>query len=268
MERRRFLASSIAATAFTAAAPGNLLGGQQSAGAQSREYYQLRQYHLQRNSEVQLTTNYLRNALIPALNRLKIGPVGVFNVSIGVQSPTIYVLMPCLSAETLLNVDELLMRDDEYTKAGAAFLNAPANSPAFGRIESRVMRAFQKMPRLVLPAASAAKSQRLFEMRTYESSSIRDHLRKIEMMSGGEAGIFVKVGFWQVFYGDMIVGPRQPNVTYMIGFRTLAEREQKWAEFFGSAEWKKLSTSQRYGFESIVSSVTNRILAPTAYSQI
>lgn len=268
MERRQFLASSLVASALAAAAPASLMGAQASSGTQSREYYQLRQYHLQRNAQVDLTTNYLRDALIPALNRLDIKPVGVFNISIGPQAPTLYVLMPCLSAETLLNVDERLMQDNAYTKAGAPFLNAPAAAPAFGRIESKMMRAFEKMPRLTLPAATAAKSPRVYEMRTYESPSIRDHLRKIEMMSSGEANIFARFGFWQVFYSDTIIGPRQPNLTYMIGFASLAERDTKWAQFFNSPQWKALTSNPRFGFENIVSNVTNLILTPTAFSQI
>ena len=58
------------ASAAVAAAPLSLAEGSQDAGAQSsREYYELRRYHLltpQRN----FADDYFRNALVPGLNRL------------------------------------------------------------------------------------------------------------------------------------------------------------------------------------------------------
>jgi hypothetical protein len=267
MERRDFLVSSLAASAWAAAAPGNLIGAQEPAGAPTPEYYQLRIYRL-RTSQNKLVTGYLSDALVPALNRLGIKPVGVFTQSIGPETPSIYVLMPSVSAETLLNVESLLMRDEEYTKAGAAFLEAPAGDPAFVQIETRMMRALEKTPQLTVPAATAANSPRLFELRTYESPSMRDHVRKIEMMGNGETALLVQSGFWPVFYSDTLIGPRQPNLTYMIGFANLTERDKQWAALFASPEWKRLSSDPRYNFEGIVSNITNLILAPAPFSQI
>ena len=51
------------------------------------------------------------------------------------------------------------------------------------------------------------------------------------MMQSGEGDIFAKLGFWQVFYGDTLLGARLPNLSYMLGFDNLADREKKWAAF-------------------------------------
>jgi hypothetical protein len=83
--------------------------------------------------------------------RLRIGPVGGFDLSIGPETPSIHVLMPGLSAEAVAIVETLLAKAAEYTKAGATFLNAPAKEPAFDRMDSSFLRAFQKWPRLVSP---------------------------------------------------------------------------------------------------------------------
>ena len=69
-------------------------------------------------------------------------------------------------------------------------------------------------------------------------------------------------------YGDTLVGSNLPNLTYMLGFPTLAERSKMWDAFGSAPEWKKLTGSPRFAFEAIVSSISNVILNPTPYSQI
>lgn len=259
MHRREFLAAPLTATALAA---------QQTTNAKGRDYYQLRRYQLQSGPQGKLADRFFAEALIPGLNRIGISPVGVFTVSIGPQSPSFYVLIPSQSVENLVMADFRLEQDSEYMKAGAPFLGAPATAPAYVRMESSLMLAFEGKPRLTVPPTTAQHGSRMFELRTYEAPSDSDHRRKVEMFNSGEFEAFEKAGFWQIFYGDTLIGPRLPNLTYMIGFEDLAARDKEWKAFGASAEWKKLSSSSRYNFEEIVSSITNIILSPTSYSQI
>src|ERR1700674_4740602 len=127
MERRKFLASSLAASALAVTTPGSYAEPAQGAmQGKRREFYQLRRYHLNSGPQRKLCDDFFREALVPALNRLGISPVGVFDVSIGPETPSLYVLMPSTSAETLLLAETRLAQDAEYLKAGDAFLNAPA----------------------------------------------------------------------------------------------------------------------------------------------
>ena len=119
-----------------------------------------------------------------------------------------------------------------------------------------------------LPISTATRGPRAFELRTYESPSDRDHVRKVEMFNNGEFEVFEKAGFWQVFYGDVLIGTRLPKLTYMLGFEDLTDRSKKWDAFRSSPEWKKLSSLPRYTYEEIVSNITNVILTPAPYSQI
>jgi hypothetical protein len=135
-------------------------------------------------------------------------------------------------------------------------------------MESSLMVAFEGMPKLMVPPATAEHRPRMFELRSYESPSDQDHLRKVEMFNRGEFDVFEKAGFWQVFYGDVLVGSRLPKLTYMLSFDDLADRNKKWNAFRAAPEWKKLSTSPRYAFEEIVTNITNIILSPAPYSQI
>src|SRR5258708_10650359 len=132
-----------------------------------REFYQLRRYHLNSGPQRKLCDDFFREALVPALNRLAISPVGVFDLSIRPETPSIYMLMPGQSAETLATVETRLGQDAEYMKVGAAFLNAPAKEPAFDRMESSFLQAFEKWPKIVMPAATATHRPRVFEPRRH-----------------------------------------------------------------------------------------------------
>jgi len=266
------LAASALAAGKTAAAraavaqdAGNPAGGQNTSG---REYYHLRRYELRSGPQVKLANGYLEQAFIPAANRLGIRPVGVFNVVAGDRSPSLRVLIPSTSLETLLHLDARLASDAEYAKAAAGFLEAPATAPAYERLESSLMIAFEGWPKLQIPSATATHGPRTFELRTYESPSDYDHIRKVEMFNSGEFDVFHHAGFESVFYGDTLIGSRLPNLTYMLAFDDLASRNKLWSAFGGSPEWKKLSSDARFAFEEIVSNITNVILSPAGYSQI
>ena len=158
-------------------------------------------------------------------------------------------------------------RSDRHT-AGEAFLGAPAKEPSYLRIESSLLIAFEGYPKLTVPPVTGQKGARVFQLRTYESPGMAAHRRKIEMFHSGEFAIFEKAGFWSVFYGDTLIGPRLPNLTYMVSFPDLSELDAKWKAFFAHPDWKKLSSSPRFNYEAIVSNITNLILRPTSYSQI
>lgn len=237
---------------------------QESAGKQ-REYYELRKYFMQSGSPAKLTESYVSSALIPALNRMGMSPIGVFNLTIGPETPTLYLLIPSTSVETLVTADLKLAQDKQFMQAAEPFWNASAKEPPYVRIESSLMIAFEGWPKLTPPAQHG---KRVFQLRTYESPTNQDHVRKVEMFHNGEFAIFQKAGFGQVFYGDSLIGPRLPNLTYMLTFGDIGEMNVKWAAFGSDSDWKKLSASPRYAFEQIVSNITNLILTPTDFSQI
>lgn len=276
MQRRNFMAASLAASALAAgsnvkgrAATGAMPENSQAAKDNSgREYYQLRRYRLRSGPQVKLANGYFEQAFVPAANRLGIHPVGVFNVVVGDRNPSLYVLVPFTSLDTLVHLDARLAADADYAKAALEFIEAPASAPAYERMESSLMVAFEGWPKLQIPAAAATRGPRAFELRTYESPSDRDHVRKVEMFNNGEFDVFRHAGFQPVFFGDTLMGSRLPNLTYMLAFDDLASRNRLWSAFGGSPDWKKLSSDPRYAFEEIVSNITNVILSPAGYSQI
>ena len=262
MQRRRFLATSILGSA--AALSRTSLA--QQPPAPSREYYLLRRYALQSGPQTGLSEHYISDALIPALTRRGLGPVGAFQLDIGPDTPAHYVLIPGRSPETLATLDLDLAEDAEFLKAGEPFWTAPATNPSFKRAESWLLGAFDGWPRLTPPPNSKAK--RILQLRTYESPSDRDHVRKVEMFHVGEFDIFLKAGFHPVFYSSTLIGAGMPSLTYMLAFSDMAEADAKWNVFRTDPAWKKLSADPRYAFESIVSNITNLYLSPLAASHI
>ena len=70
------------------------------------------------------------------------------------------------------------------------------------------------MPNVQVPAATAAKGPRLFELRTYESHNERAHRMKVKMFAEmGEIEIFRKAGLTPVFFARTPVGPRMPSLS-------------------------------------------------------
>src|SRR6516165_7175159 len=145
MKRREFLESSLVASAMTVSETAVGRTSNPAADQSTPEYYELRQYHLRRGPQVKLTDDFLREAAVPTWKRLGIGPVGVFNTMTGTDMPTVYVLIPHLSPESVATTAARLLADPEYQRAGAAFLNAPSTDPAYVRIESTLMLAFESI---------------------------------------------------------------------------------------------------------------------------
>lgn len=259
MQRREFL-GTLSGAALAAAGMAD-----EKAGKPAREYYEIRRYILRNGNQSELTKAYLQKALVPALNRVGLEPVGVFNVMIG-EGPVAHVFIPHKSAEAAATLGQRLLDDAEYRKAGADFLNASSSAPAFERLETSLLLAFEKMPRLELPGVG---KPRMFEMRRYESPGEIAGKKKIEMFNeAGEIAIFKRLGFRPVFFGETIVGPRMPNLVYMVTFESLDDRAQKWKAFGGDQEWKKISALPEYKDANIVSQTLSTLLSPAGYSQI
>jgi hypothetical protein len=222
-----------------------------------------------------LLEGYLEKALIPGLNRLGSKPIGVFVQQERTGAPaatevrdaaTVFVLIPYPSVESVTTTSSRLNSDEEYQKAGAAYLQTPKSAPAFERIDSWLMRAFSGMPRLELPAYSRDKKARMFEIRTYESHSEVKALKKIEMFNSGEIDVMHEVGLGPIFFGQVLVGQNLPHLTYMLSAENQEAHKKHWDGFGKHPTWIKMKNDPQYA--DTVSHIANRFLVPTAYSQI
>jgi hypothetical protein len=262
MERRDFLK-----TAAAGAALSGLGLGQAMAQQPQREFYELRTYDMQTGNRKSVLNNYLEKAAIPAWSRLGIKPVGVFSVVYGAIGLNLYVLIPYPTLDAFLTAPEKLAADSEYQKTAAEYLGTSIDNPAYTRYESTLLWAFKRIPRLLLPAETTGNQPRLFELRCYESHSEAMAARKIEMFNdGGEIALFDKLGIRSVFFGQTLIGRRQPNLVYMVVHQDMAARDKVWDAFGKSDEWNKLRNEPKY--LNVVSSIEVKFLRPAAYSQI
>lgn len=229
----------------------------------ARDYFELRRYEIETEAQKGGMDAFLRDAAIPALNRIGIDSVGVFYPWEGF-SP-IYVLLRHKSLVSFATLTQRLSEDDEFLQAGAAFLDAPAESPAYKRMTSSLMAAFEGMPELEAPIKS---SGRVFQLRTYESPSVKTGKKKIEMFNTAEIDIFRKTGLNPVFFGETLTGEKMPNLTYMLVFNDMDERQANWKRFGGSPEWQALRAIPEYADKKILCGITNLYLKPADYSQI
>lgn len=270
MKRRDWITSSLAASAL-AALPAMGSGGQEAMnpGSRSHEFYVLKRYQLRSGPQQGLMDDFLAKAAVPALNRARVKPVGVFHGMAGPENPAVYVVTPYASPDDIVRVTSHLARDSEYSAAAADYINAPASAPAYVRFETSLLEAFaSSMPHIEAPPEAREKQPRIFELRTYENPSEKANETKIKMFNSGEIAIFLSVGFRPVFFGKTIFGSRMPNLTYMLAFKDMDERQKKWAAFGKDPAWKKLVGTPGYSDAEIVSNITNIFLSPAACSQI
>lgn len=285
MQRREFLATSCAAglTSLAAGAAmaqetpsrlpneseaayrARLLQTKAAGGQGGRMFYELRRYEIETPEQKTILDEFFAKAAIPALGRLKIAPVGVFYPE---KDPSpIYVLIPHPSIASFLRLSQRLNEDQEFVQAGAAFIDAPADKPAYKSEETQLMIAFEGMPQIETPVTNEG---RVLQLRTYESPSKKTGLKKIEMFNTAEIAVFRKVGLHPVFFGQTLAGTKMPNLTYMLGFKDAQEQQENWKKFGADPDWQKLRAMPEYMDKAILrkNGITNLILKPAAYSQI
>ncbi len=235
--------------------------------AQEREYYELKTYTLKNENQEKRVDAYLKNAYLPALKRMGINEVGVFKVRPDAYklSNKIYVLTPFASLEAFENLKNMLAVDKSYMSAGADYINATHDNTTFERISSVLMRAFPDMPKMEPTDVEGPRTDRVYELRSYEGPTEAMYQRKVNMFNeGGEVELFESLGFNAVFYADVIVGDKMPNLMYMTTFPNMEKRDALWKDFGNAPKWKEISGMDIY--KNTVSHADIDLLYPTEYS--
>ena len=233
----------------------------------AREFYEFRIYHYTSQDQGMQINTYLEKALLPALHRQGVKNIGVFtalaNDTAAIKD--IYVLTPYPSLEAKLKTDNQLLSDKDYLAAGKDYADASYDKAPYTRFETILMQAFRLAPVMQKPALSGDRNKRVYELRSYESSTEKIYRNKVEMFNeGGEITLFKRLGFNAVFYADVISGSRMPNLMYMTSFEDKASRDAHWKTFVDDPEWKRLSGLPQY--QKNVSKADIIFLRPTNYS--
>jgi hypothetical protein len=264
MERRAFLQLS------TVAGLGLLsseLRGADSAPSSggSPQIYEIRTYHFKTPQKRDAYEKFVGEAMIPALNRLGIQPVGLFALveQKGPEANDLWLFLPHESLQSVIDLEPRLAADDAYQTAGKEILLAGKNDPAFTRFETQLLYAFSSHPRLTPPPSS---SDRIFELRQYENPNEERALNKMKMFNSGEIPLFERAGMPGVFFGEAFAGPNLPHLTYMVFHENQEASKKNWAAFGSNPDWQKLKNDPIY--QDNVSNIVARFLRPSAASQI
>lgn len=280
MKRRDFLAASCVAGVGVVSGVESVLGaeaaqgqarrgqgGQRGAGGPGagRYIYELKQYLLESKEQQTALLDFLGKAMVPALNRLGVEKVGVFVEREEKDGPTVYVLIPHRMAWSVFSTTRRLLADEQFLKDGEAFLNAGNENRTYKRIKTAVLLAFEGM---VAPEAPSTKDTRVFQLRIYESPTVKTGQKKIEMFNTAEIAIFRKTGLNPVFFGEALAGDNLPNLTYMLAFDNEEAQQAAWKAFIAHPEWQTLRAKPEYADKKILCGITNISLKPAGCSQI
>ncbi len=244
-----------------------LLGGPVAArpAAERPTYFELKVYHLKTARQEARVDSFLQQQYLPALRAAGIATIGVFK-PIGNDTAAdrrIYVFTPFTSLKQWEQVGKTTA--PKLLAAGGSYENTPYTNPAYNRLETIFIKAFEEMTGLTAPQLAAPKSERVYELRSYESASEKIFRNKVQMFNaGGEIKLFSRLGFNAIFYGEVLAGPKMPNLMYMTSFANMPDREAHWKTFSADPEWKKLSALPEY--QNNVSHIDITFLRPTAYS--
>lgn len=234
---------------------------------EEREFYQLKIYSFSSEDQITTVDNYLKNAFMPTVKKQGIDKIGVFKSRVSETDTVqkIFVLLPFQSLVEFKDLDNKLLGDETYTEAGNAYINANYDNPPYDRIQSVLLRAFPDMPKMEVPEFDAPRSDRVYELRSYESATEKYYRNKVDMFNaGGEIPLFDRLGFNAVFYGEVLSGANMPNLMYMTTHADMASRDKNWEAFVNSPEWKKLVTMPKY--ENNMSHIDMWLLYPAEYS--
>jgi len=237
------------------------------AAAPKQQYYEIKIYRIKDSGQAGIIDKYLKDAFIPAMHRAGISKIGVFKP---VEADTafgkmIYVFIPYKTADEYFNLVTFLENDKTYQTAGKDFIDAPFDNPPFIRYESVFMKAFSRMPQFRVTSYTTPVSERIYELRSYESATEAKALKKIKMFNeGGEIGIFEKIGANPVFWGQVLLGSQKPRLMYMTTYADMKSHDEHWLAFRNTPEWKTISSMEEY--KNSTSKTKAFLLHPTDYS--
>lgn len=234
--------------------------------AAEKQIYEIRQFVVADENQGQAVDAYLNDALLPALKRAGVGPVGAYGPAANAESQDRFVVIPYSSMSEVPAVHAALDKDSEFLVALAKFESGgPKNAP-YKRIASELLLAMDSMPQLKTAAEVGSVDQRVFELRVYESANEGLGDRKVEMFNSGEVPIFLDSGIVPVFLGQAVVGPFTPSLTYLTAYPSEEARQQAWKNFLAHPDWKVLSAEPKY--QGTVSKIYKYVLRPLAANEL
>ena len=217
--------------------------------APAKDYYQILVYHFTTASQEKLIDDYLQQTFLPMMHASGYKNIGVFSPIANDTSADkkTYVLITLKNPGEVAEWNEMFWKKLPDQSSASAYWNSPYDDPPYNRMESILIMAWEMAPKMSVPKLKSPKEQHVYELRSYESATEKLFRNKVHMFNeGGEITLFARLNFNAVFYGDVLVGNKMPNLMYMTSFENMADRDAHWKEFVESPEWKKLIAMPEY----------------------
>ena len=274
MKRRDFLTAggaglAVLATSTTASAQIRerlISRPRPTASPRQREFVEVRKYTVKDADKLAQFVEVLDKALIPALNRQGINPVGVF-VPIEREERyalNVFVVIPHTTAASFVNANTKLVADAVYMKDAAPIFETTSKDPVYTACDTFLLYNFPTMP--VLETHNLGPD-RVFEWRLYRSFNIERNAAKIHMFDkGGELPLFREVGLNPIFFGDVVAGNKLPALMYMIGCPSLEKHAEVWRTFVAHPKWIAMKDLPEYA--DTATEIDRVVLVPSPGSQI
>jgi NIPSNAP len=106
----------------------------------------------------------------------------------------------------------------------------------------------------------------IYELRVYRSIPGRLPAL-ISRFQNRTLPIWEKHGIRQAGFWTTLIGESNQQLTYMLAWNSLAEREKRWAAFLADPEWiKTVVETEKDG--QLVQDISSQLLEPTAFSAV
>src|ERR1035438_663300 len=228
MNRRFFVQSLAGAGALTQAAAAQ-------APAERTRLYRLDYFYYRQGDQATRLEKFFSSQAPLFAKHMR--AFGVFTAVMAPHAQTMMVLGGYASPDDMTASAGQIESDPGYQKAHAEFENGA--EPPYDSAQRVLLQATAFSPEIV-PLAEKPKSLRYFELRIYHSPTARQLAMVHERFAGPEIQIFHRSGVNPILYADTVIGPDMPNLTYLIPFASLADREKAWDAFNADPEWVKV----------------------------
>jgi hypothetical protein len=259
MQRRSFVRSLAGAGLL---AQANVPAGAQPAAGKTRLYRLDYFYYQQGDQATRLNQFFSSQAPLIAKHTRA---CGVFTAVMAPRTQAMLVLTGHASSEDMAAASAQIESDAGYQKAHAEFENGA--EPPYDSWQRVLLQATAFSPEIA-PLAEKPKSPRYFELRIYHSPTARQLAMVHERFAGPEIQIFHRSGVHPILYADTVIGPDMPNLTYLIPFASLADREKAWDAFGADPEWIKVRAESVARGGQIVNYNNISLWRATAFSPI
>jgi hypothetical protein len=235
---------------------------------QDLEYYETKVFQISSAENQKKVLDFLEDAYVPALQNMGLSNIGIFvNADMKAADHSVYMLVPYCTLEQYSGISEALENDMAFQKAAAKFYAEPKTAPPYERIESSFFKAFSSIPFIELPEESVNKTDRIFEMRCYESHNDKMAALKRDMFNAGkETQLMRDLKMDPVFFGECLSGKNYPNLTYMLSASSMEESKAYWETFKKSPQWAEMKEIEKY--KGTVSKIIQIYLKPVNFSGI